>query len=52
MKLNNRGWGMFSFLILIGILFFLLILIAHMANEFDNEFPKSSRRQLEVINKA
>jgi len=51
MKLNNKGWGMISFLIIIGILFFLILLITLMANEFDNGLPSSRRRQLEIINK-
>ena len=40
-----------AFLIIIGILFFLILLITLMANEFDNGLPSSRRRQLEIINK-
>ena len=52
MKLNNKGWGLFSFLIIVGILFLILILVALMANDFDNDFPSSSRRRYEINIKA
>jgi hypothetical protein len=47
-RLNNRGWGMTSFLIIIGLLFFLILLIALMANEYDNGLPSSRRSELGI----
>ena len=52
MKLNNKGWGMFPFLVIVALLFFVLILVALMANEFDNDFPSSSRRRYDINIKA
>ena len=42
-KLNNKGWGMVSFLIIIGLLFLVILLIAMLANEYGDGFPTSSR---------
>ena len=49
MKLNNKGWGMITFLIIIGLLFFLLLLIALLANDFNNGLPSSRRNQITII---
>jgi len=59
MKLNNRGWGMMTFLIIIGLLFLVLLLIVFLVNQYDDDLPRASRRNinyfeinknLEVIN--
>lgn len=33
-KLNNKGWGMITFLILISLLFCALLLVAYLANQY------------------
>lgn len=43
-KLNNSGWGMISFLIIIGLLFLVILLIAMLANQYDDGLPTSSKR--------
>lgn len=51
MRLNNKGWGMITFVIIIGLLFLVILLIASLANEYDNGLPSSSRREINVVNK-
>lgn len=36
-KLNNKGWGMITFLILISLLFCSILLVAYLANQYDPE---------------
>lgn len=36
-KLNNRGWGLITFLILISLLFLAILLAAYFANQYDQE---------------
>lgn len=42
MKLNNKGWGMITFLFIVGMLFLVILLIAFLANEYDDGLPSSS----------
>ena len=43
---------MMTFIIIIGLLFLVILLIAALANEYDDGLPRSSRRQLvEILNK-
>lgn len=37
------------FLAIIGLLFLLILLIALLANEYDNGLPSSSRRNLDIV---
>ena len=41
-KLDNRGWGMLIFLIIIFLLFCTLLLIAYLVNQYG-ALPSSSR---------
>ena len=49
MKLNQNGWGMATFLVIVGLLFFLILLIALLANDYDNGLPSSSRNQITIV---
>ncbi|MBR1385831.1 MAG: hypothetical protein IJ568_03255 [Bacilli bacterium] len=42
-KLNNNGWGLIIFLILIGLLFLALLVVALLANQYDGGLPSSRR---------
>ena len=49
MKLNNKGWGMMSFIIIIGLLFLVLLLIAFLVNQYDDDLPRASRRNIDYF---
>jgi hypothetical protein len=51
MKLNNKGWGMITFIIIIGLLFLVILLIAALANEYDDGLPSSRRRSNYITTK-
>ena len=42
-NLNNKGWGLIIFLILIGLLFLALLVVALLANQYDGGLPSSRR---------
>lgn len=42
-KLNNRGWGLLPFLIIIAILFCTLLVVAYLAGQYGNGLPSSTR---------
>jgi hypothetical protein len=44
MKLNNKGWGMMTFIIIIAMLLGVILLISFLVNNFDDELPSASRR--------
>lgn len=44
-KLNNDGWGMGSFILILLLLFCAILLVASMVNEYDNRLPSSSRNR-------
>lgn len=44
-RLNNCGWGMGSFILILLLLFCAILLVASMANEYDNRLPSSSRNR-------
>lgn len=44
-RLNNFGWGMGSFILILLLLFCAILLVASMANEYDNRLPSSSRNK-------
>lgn len=44
MKLNNKGWGMITFIIIIGMLLGVILLISFLVNNFDDELPSASRK--------
>lgn len=42
-KLNNKGWGMITFIILIGLLLFAILLISYLVNQIGG-LPLSASR--------
>ena len=42
-KLNENGWGMMIFLVLLGILFLTLLVVSYLANQFGDGLPSSRR---------
>ena len=44
MKLNNKGWGMMTFIIIITLLLGVILLISLLVNDFDEDLPSASRR--------
>ena len=49
MKLNNKGWGMMTFIIIIGLLLFVLLFIALLVNDFDDGLPSASKRNINLV---
>lgn len=49
-KIDNKGWGMGTFLIIVGLLFCVILLIAFLANQYDNRLPSSSRDNSSYVN--
>lgn len=50
MRLNNRGWGMMTFIAIVGLLFLLILMIAFLANEFNNGLPTSRKnKELDIV---
>ena len=42
-KLNENGWGLIVFLVLLGILFLTLLVISYLANQYGDGLPSSTR---------
>ena len=42
-KLNEHGWGMMVFLVLLGLLFLTLLIVSYLANQFGDGLPSSRR---------
>ena len=50
MRLNNRGWGMMTFIAIVGLLFLLILMIAFLANELNNGLPTSRKnKELDIV---
>ncbi len=43
-KLNEKGWGMITFVVLISLLFFAIILISLLVNKIGGSLPLSSKK--------
>lgn len=41
MKLNNKGWGLVTFLIFLGMFFLTLLLLAFLINRYNDKFGKT-----------
>ncbi len=41
-KLNDKGWGFIPFLCILLLLSLVILLIAYLVNEFNENFPNSS----------
>ena len=42
LKLNDKGWGFIPFLCILLLLSLVILLIAYLVNEFNENFPNSS----------
>ena len=44
-KLNNKGWGVLTFVILLGLLLLALLIAAHLINELGGSLPLAVKDQ-------